>query len=241
MKYEICGKAIIDEKDIERILSFGFSRVEIKLKREDLFEKCEYTKNFLLKHVKSICSLHIYHAELYDFPNEIYKLIDIYNTIFNEKRPILVLHSNRILSIMLLEYHNKLLDMLFDNDIPFCLESQPGESLEFLENFILPRFDFCLDIAHFWISSPNRYIECLKALLSNWSKKIKLVHINSVKIENNIPMDNQPLSNSLNPPMEDTLKLFRDYLSSDVPLVVEVPPEQQKKSKEILLSLLNKI
>lgn len=241
MKYEICGKAVIDEKDIEKILSFGFSKVEIKLKKENFKkENYEYTKNFLLRYQNNICSIHIYHAELNEFAKGVEEIITLYSDVFKKEKPTLVLHSNRILNIMLLEYHSNLLEKLLENDIPFCIESQPGESYEFFESFILPKYNFCLDVAHFWVSHPYNYKELLESLLNKWMHKIKVIHINCVKIKNNVPMDNQPLSLSLKPPIDITLQLFKKYIKSSVPFIVEVPPEYQKASRELLISLLGK-
>ena len=254
MSLNLYGKAIVDKDDMNYILNQRFDGFELALRKKDL-ENNNYkeTVEILKEYKEHIKTIHLPHCQLEEFPEVIEKIKQLYKDVFEnsykeEEKPCLVIHSNRILSYLDLKEFYNVLQELEKQNILFTIENQPGDSADFFKAYITNNnLNICLDTAHLWISYPEKekYLEELESLLK--TGKVKAIHLNDVKEEqiNNykIPIDNQPIQEEQKTiPWEETMKLIQKYCKDkDIPIIIEVPKEKQKESKEVIEKILNRI
>jgi len=250
MPLNLYGKAIVDKDDMNYILNQGFDGFELALRKKDIEDNnYKETLNILKNYKEHIKTIHLPHCQLEEFPDVIEKIKQLYKCVFENKTlPILVIHSKYMLNMMLIYLYPK--RVLKKLTISFTIENQPGDSIDFIINYITKNnLNICLDTAHLWISYPEKekYLEALESLLK--TGKVKVIHLNDVEEKqiNNykIPIDNQSIQEEKEKqtiPWEETMELIQKYCEDkDIPIIIEVPKEKQKESKEVIEKILNRI
>jgi len=235
---KLAGKFPPDMKDIEERVAQGLDTFEIHLRGshlDELEESAEILLEAKRKFKIDIISVHTPHEENVEFyfekTKELAKKVGI---------PIIVFHS-KFVDVFDEEIVEKIMKSE-DSSVDIIVENGGivlVHTLEDIEDVMSRGMLVCFDIAHFWMnceSTGRDFYKDLKKLFSNKnnSDKIKLIHYaDSVDSSDNLAVGEGAINH------KKALSIISKYYSGT--MILEVPPEKQGESKEVVEKILTEM
>jgi len=208
------GKCPPESEELQKAHKRGFREVELYLEKEHLINIHQTEKIVRNSPVKS-ASIHTPHVtvEEVEYLRKVDKLAETLDAY-------LVIHSQHILNIK----SSLIEDIGLKSEHGY--ENNPGTSLHCIHNSVLKRSqEFVLDSAHLYIAE-NNYLKALKYLLSEYSEKIRFIHLNdSTKTKDGLAFGEGEV------PVKETVKeIIKSNFAGKI--VLEVMPEEQEEALE---------
>jgi len=231
MSLKLAGKIAPNMDDIKRIIYQGFDTFEIHLEEKHL-DNIDESVRLLLDAKKkfkiNFISAHTPHTPRVDFylerTKEMAKKVEI---------PIVLFHGSFIGDMFAEEILRKVTKgMIIENG-----SDNAVHDLDAIKSVIKRGINICFDIAHFHFDcerSERDFYKDLEILFKNWSTGIKLIHYNDCKKEqDNLAVGDGVINH------KKALSIISKYYSGT--MILEVPPEKQGESREIVERILKEI
>ena len=217
----VAGKCPPETEELRETYEKGFDYTELYLEKnhlEDLEDTVETVRDADIE-VVSIHTPHVHpdqDTEYFLKAGELADKLDAY----------LVFHSKY--------FHHTHITQLEELDIKseYGYENNPGISKTHLEEMILKKdHELVIDTAHYFMATPENYLDEIRQLLNRYSDRINLIHLcDSKTTEDGLAfgdgeMDMKKVSDMI-------------YENFDGILVLEVMPEHQEDAREKLQKYL---